>query len=351
MSIRLHLIVAALALASAAHARVPAPDVVVRASAETLVQGEIPSDIAPVATVKPGQVVRIETIGGVPANPAVDLAAAGIPPEQILPEMVEAARNRKADLAPHFLTGPIRIEGAEPGDMLEVRILAVEPRVPYGVNRPGPRGVAPTILKTQTNKHIDFDMDRRVALVAPGVEVPLAPFMGIMAVAPPAPHVRVGSRPPGVFGGNLDFKGLVAGSTLYLPVFRDGALFVTGDSHGAQGDGEVDGTAIEASMAPTFVFVVHKGAGQAMTAPYAEDADNFYLFGLDPDLDVALRKAVEETVKFLQARYGLRAADAYATASVGVDFAIAEAVDETLAVYGRVPKALFKQKAAYWTAK
>ena len=148
-----------------------------------------------------------------------------------------------------MLTGPVYVEGARPGDMLEVRILDVEIRVPYGVNVTGPgRGAAPDLLREPADKIILLDLQRNVALFAPGVEVPLAPFMGIVAVAPPPELKRVSTKPPGAFGGNLDFKHLVAGSTLYLPVFNEGALFYTGDGHACQGDGEVDGTAIEISL-------------------------------------------------------------------------------------------------------
>ena len=182
------------------------------------------------------------------------------------------------------------------------------------------------------------------------VKLPLSPFMGIMAVAPPPEVKRVGSRAPGIFGGNLDFKKLTAGATLYLPVFNDGALFVTGDSHAGQGDGEVDGSAIEASMAPTLQFIVHKGLGKTMVAPRAEDAENFYALGLDPDLDAALTKSIKETVAFLGTK-GMSPSDAYSLASIGVDYAIAEAVDETLVIYGKIPKSLFKTKTPYWAAK
>jgi acetamidase/formamidase len=111
----------------------------------------------------------------------------------------------------------------------------------------------------------------------------------------------------------------------------------------------VDGNAIEASMAPTLQFIVHKGEGKAMTAPRAEDAQNYYVMGLDPDLDIALRNAIRETVSFLGTR-GMSASDAYSLASIGVDYGVAEAVDANLVIYGKIPKALFKTKTPYWTA-
>lgn len=343
---------AAVLVPAAAHAAPPKPDVHIPSKVTNVVQGFIPADVSPIARVKAGQVVRIDTIshGGITEDPVASFGAAGIPPGQVLPEVVEIARMRKGDTGfrGHILTGPVFVEGAEPGDMLEVRILSVEPRVPYGVNNAGGGGVAPGIVKERSAQIFKFDMKRRVAQAFPGVEIPLSPFMGIMAVAPPPPTPRVGSRAPGLFGGNMDMRDLKAGSTLYLPVFRDGALFVTGDSHAAQGDGEVSGNAIEASMTATFQFFVHKGKGAAMTAPAAEDKDYFYSMGLDEDLDTALRKSVEEAAKFLQARFGLTPAQAYSVCSTAVDFGIAEAVDQNLLVYGRIPKALFVKKAAYW---
>src|SRR5262249_7606265 len=199
---------------------------------------------------------------------------------------------------------------AEPGDMLEVRILALEHRVPYGVNNSNRgTGVLPDLLAGPAAKVIRLDTARNVALFSPDIEIPLQPFMGIMAVAPGRDTWLISSRPPGRYGGNMDFNKLTGGSTLYLPVFHPGAQVFTGDSHAVQGDGEVDGTAIEASLTGTFQFIVHKGAGKAMQWPRAEDADYYYALGMDVDLDVAMKEAVQETVKFLQETKGLSAAD------------------------------------------
>src|SRR3954468_10856820 len=137
------------------------------------------------------------------------------------------------------------------------------------------------------------------------------------------------------------FTGLTSGSSLYLPVYHAGGLFYTGDSHAVQGDGEVNGTAIEASLTPVLQFVVHKGAGRAMKWPRAEDANNYYLMGMDRDLDLALKDAAQETIKFLQKERGLSAEDAYSLASVAVNYVVAEAVDDVLMVYGEIPKKIF----------
>jgi acetamidase/formamidase len=173
--------------------------------------------------------------------------------------------------------------------------------------------------------------------------------MGVMAVAPAepvigAPGVTVAgvqsSTPPGVFGGNLDVKDLKAGSTLYLPVFHPGALFYTGDPHSAQGDGEVSGTAIEQSLTGTFRFVLHKG--KTIRTPRAEDATHYILIGIDLDLDRAMRLATQEVVLFLVEEKGLTLERAYSLASIAVDFHVAEAVDQTQIITGKIPKSIFK---------
>jgi acetamidase/formamidase len=323
--------------------------VILRSTPETVSWGWIAADRAPVARVKSGQVVRVDTVTHQGLNtgqdPVAFFGAAGIAAAKVLPDAQEIYRTvRKEEGAgPHLLTGPIWVEGARPGDMLEVRVLEVAIRVPYGVNATGPgRGAVPDLLAQPAQKVIKLDRKRRVALFAKGVEVPLAPFMGIIAVAPPPNLRRVSTKPPGAFGGNLDFRHLVAGATLYLPVFNEGALLYTGDGHACQGDGEVDGTAIEISLAPTLRLIVHKGAGRAMRWPRAEDAASYYSMGMGRTIDEALRNAIREAVAFLQGRARLSAADAYALCSLAVDFRIGEAVNDVLMVYGVIPKRLFK---------
>ena len=189
--------------------------------------------------------------------------------------------------------------------------------------------------------------DREVAFVSEEIQVPLAPFMGIMAVAPDPvvgePSVTVegvqGSRAPGAFGGNLDVKDLTAGTTVYLPVFHSGARFYVGDPHGAQGDGEVSGTAIEQSLTGTFRFVLHKDT--PITMPRAENDAHYMIMGIDLDLDRAARQATWEVVQFLQEEKGLSPAEALSLASIAVDFRVSEVVDLTQVVTGFVPKGVF----------
>jgi acetamidase/formamidase len=330
-------------------------EVLLRSTPETVSWGWIAADRAPVLRVKSGQTVRIDTVTHQGLNtdrdPVAFFGAAGIASGKVLSDASDIYRGvkRVEGAGPHILTGPVHVEGTQPGDMLEVRVLDVAIRVAYGVNSTGPGwGATPDLLKEPAQKVIKLDLKRRVALFAKGVEVPLAPFMGIVAVAPPPALKRVSTKPPGAFGGNIDFRHLTAGATLYLPVFNDGALFYTGDGHACQGDGEVDGTAIEISLTPTLQLIVRKGAGGNMNWPRAEDAANYYSMGMGPNLDDALRNAIRETVEFLKVRAELSAAEAYALCSLAVDFRIGEAVNNVLMVYGVIPKRLFRKRVAYW---
>jgi acetamidase/formamidase len=247
---------------------------ILRSTPETVSWGWIAADRAPVSRVKSGQVVRIDTVTHQGLNTSQDpvafFGAAGIPPGKVLADARDIYGSVKRDegAGPHLLTGPVYVEGARPGDMLEVRVLKVAIRVPYGVNATGPgRGAVPDLLAQPAQRVIKLDLKRRVALFAKGVEVPLAPFMGIVAVAPPPPSKRVSTKPPGAFGGNLDFRHLVAGATLYLPVFNEGALLYTGDGHACQGDGEVDGTRSRSRHAdPAAHRAQRRGQGHAMAA-------------------------------------------------------------------------------------
>lgn len=332
-----------------------APDATLRSTPENVSWGWIAANRPSVLRLQSGQTVSIDTVSNqgihTTRDPVAFFGAAGIRPEQVLQDAkdIHSRLRREEGAGSHVLTGPIHIEGAQPGDMLEVRVLDVDVRVPYGVNSTGPGwGVLPDLLGEVTPRIIKLDLERRVALLSDSVELPLAPFMGIIAVAPPPDLVRVSTKPPGPFGGNMDFRHLIAGATLYLPVFNDGALLYTGDGHGMQGDGEVDGSALEISLTPTLQVIVHKGAGRTMKWPRAEDAAHYYPMGMDSDLGVALKHAVQEAVDFLQQSAGLSAAEAYALCTLSVDFRVGEAVNIVKMVYGVIPKKLFRQKPDYW---
>jgi acetamidase/formamidase len=330
-----------------------AVDTHLRSTPDTVVWGHLPPGRSPVLRVPSGATVSIDTVSHQGINNNMDpvkfFAAGGVAAGEVLPDAIEIytkADHPKGSGA-HVLTGPIYVEGAEPGDMLEVRMVDFRFRVPYGVNNSSKgSGVLPELHAQPYPKIIRFDLQRRVALFAPGIEVPLVPFMGIMAVMPP--ERLANTREPGIYGGNMDFNRLTTGSSLYLPVYQRGGLFYTGDSHAVQGDGEVNGTAIEASLTPVLKFVLHKGAGRTMKWPRAEDAAHYYVMGMDKDLDVALKEAVQETIAFLGAR-GLSPADAYSLASIGVNYVVGEAVDGVLMVYGAIPKKIFSSNAEFWS--
>ena len=335
-----------------------APDATLRSTPETVIWGYITADLPPALTIKSGQTVKIDTVSHqgllTKDEPVKFFGAAGIPADQVLQDATDIYHKvaRVKGLSAHVLTGPIYIEEAAPGDMLEVRIHKLDLRVPYGVNTSGPRaGVLPDLLTAPAPKIIKFDTTRNVALFSSDIEVPLAPFLGVMAVAPSRDVLLVSSRPPWRWGGNMDFRQLTPGASLYLPVFNNGAQFYTGDPHAVQGDGEVNGTAIEASLSATLQFIVHKGEGKGMRWPRAEDATHYYTMGMDLDLNVAMRNATRETVEFLQQNFGLSTADAYSLASIAVDFRVGEAVDSVQLVYGMIPKKLFKTKPDYWAPR
>ncbi len=342
----------------------------VASTPENVVWGWFPIDREPVLTIPSGETVRIDTLTHAGTTQAEDperyLNQFGVPPEQILQDVIDFWRTRgdrpREGRSAHVITGPIYIEDAEPGDMLEVQILSIETRVPYGINNTSATsGVFSPQYPGSSPDDVPLDMEpvrhfirtaevdgTEVALFADDIRIPLAPFMGVMAVAPEAPTVGQpgvdvpgvqGSRPPGAFGGNLDVKDLTAGTSLYLPVFHAGARFYAGDPHSVQGDGEVSGTAIEQSLTGDFRFVLHKE--RPIEGPRAENATHHILMGIDLDLDRALRKAVAATVDFLVEEYGLSPARAYSLSSIAVDYRIAEAVDLTQVVTALVPKAIF----------
>lgn len=329
------------------------PDATLKSTPDTVLWGYLAANVPPALTIKSGQTVQIETLSHqglvTEQEPVKFFGAYGIPPDQVLADAVEVYSKvrRPKGAGVHVLTGPVYIEGAEPGDMLEVRVLDIKTRVPYGVNRTGPgRGVLPDLLREQATRVVRLDLGRNVAIFSKDVEIPLNLFMGIMAVAPPRSSGMVSTTPPGLWGGNMDLKELAKGSTLYLPVLNKGAQFYTGDGHSAQGDGEVDGGAIETSLTPTLQFILHKGKN--LKTPRAETGAHYIAMGLSVDLNEATKIAVQEAVNFLQVEKGLSAADAYALASLAVDLVVGEAVDIVNLVYAKIPKSIFKNKPDYW---
>ncbi|WP_439638629.1 acetamidase/formamidase family protein [Nevskia sp.] len=356
------LLLGALALPARAGVVLPKADHWLRLTPENSVIGNFPAQKAPILTVKSGATVRIDGGGGNrwgEEEPFAWLKANGV---TVNAEEAEAIREidavvkkteRYADIKTgHLLVGPIAIEGAMPGDTIEVRVLKVTPRIPYGTvsQRPG-RGGIPDDVKEPHTVVVTFDGKRRSGHFGDGIEVPLGPFQGVMGLLPAASEgANRRSGPPGLFGGNLDCKELVDGTSLYLPVFHPGGLFFTGDSHAAQGDGEVTVNAIETANTSVLQFILHKG--RLLSAPRAESATHFIAFGLDPDLDSAMQMAIRETNTLLGDTYGLDFAHAFALSSIAIDFRVTQVVDETKGIHSMIPKSLFTQAKLppFWAA-
>jgi acetamidase/formamidase len=241
----------------------------------------------------------------------------------------------------HILTGPIYVEGADSGDVLEVRIESIDLAIPYAYNGFGPRrGFLPEDYDYAKTKIIPLDKEHMTAQFAPGITVPLHPFFGSIGVAPPQVMGKISSAPPGIHAGNLDNKELVAGTTLYIPVWAKGALLEIGDGHAGQGNGEVDITAMETSLTGRFKLIVRKDLH--LTMPRAETPTHWITMGIDSNLVAATKQAVREAITFLVTTKGLSRDDAYMLTSVACDVDITELVDGTVGVHVMIPKSIFK---------
>ena len=360
-----------------------------RSTPETTNLGGFIIDSPSVLDIRSGDVVRVDVInqsGTTNANfdPVTYFGAFGVAPGEVLQDSIDFWNSlpTKVRYGPHILTGPIYIEGAEPGDTIELEILDVYQRVPFGLNNTAPTGgVLSTTYPGYREGDVPLDIppvppgapagvfpDNRqhlyrtgkykgvdVALFSEDIVVPLRPFFGVMGVAPPTGQFignTVDSPPPATgvqsstqpwnFGGNIDSHLLRKGAKVYFPVFQSGAQFFFGDTHAVQGDGEVSGTALEHSLAGVFRFVLHKNTGQEW--PWAENKDLYILMGFDWDLDRAMRNATIETIKFLTERMGLTEAKAFSLASLGIDFVNSEVVDRTQVVSALIPKKYFIKK-------
>jgi acetamidase/formamidase len=298
------------------------------ASRDTVRVGVIDASHPPVLTVASGDEVEMQTWshwGG------------AVGPDATLADILDL-RARHPD-GPHSITGPIAVTGTEPGDVLRVDVLDLVPG-PWGFNlalpHPVGRGVLAGDFPDGALRHLRLDAGTMTTELLPGVPLPLEPFLGIMGVAPEAdgPHSSV---PPGPFGGNLDLRDLVAGTSLFLPVFRSGAGFYAGDGHAAQGDGEVNQTAIETSMDRAHLRLTVLGPLDVPELPWVETPTHLVTIGLDEDLDVAVHDAVKSLVAHLTARFGLSGADAYALASLAADVEVTQVVNRVKGSHARLP--------------
>ena len=307
-----------------------------RAGPETCHWGYFDAGLKPVLSVASGDTVSVDCVSGAPeVMPG--------PPFEVLPEQ----RAIHAKLTPflgggHILTGPIAIEGAEPGDTLEVRIRGIDFRQNWGWTRIAPlRGTIPEDFPTRKLWHTAIDRQRGIGTTPFGMEIPLAPFFGVMGVAPRPIYGPVTTIIPREFGGNLDLKELVAGATLYLPIWTKGGLFSVGDGHGVQGDGEVCITALETALSGTFELILRKDLHLDM--PRAETPSHHITLGLDEDLDDAAKQALRQMIKLLGELAGIAPEDAYMLCSLGVDFRVTQLVDGNKGIHGMLAKSLLAQ--------
>jgi len=314
------------------------------ASPKTVAWGYYSATLKPALTIKSGDTVVVHTL--ITSSPS-RLEAAGVAPAEVEASL-RAITDQVTDKGPggHILTGPIAIEGAEPGDTLEIRIQKIDLAIPYAYNgfRYG-AGFLTDDFPYARMKIVPLDAKRMVGKFGPGIEVPLRPFFGSMGVAPPLDFGRYDSTAPTIIGGNMDNKELVAGTILFLPVHVPGALFEAGDGHAAQGDGEVDITALETSLTGTLQFILHKkGSGESAAYPRAETPTHFIAMGFDDDLSNATRKALRNMIDFLVTTKGMSRDDAYMLISAAGDVAITELVDRNKGVHVKLAKGLFTGK-------
>lgn len=328
-----------------------------QATSKTVHWGYFDHSIPPVLSVKSGDFVYVETVTH-HAGDAPDLMM-----DEGIKEIYDGIPESSREPGPHILTGPIFVEDARPGDMLEVQILRLEPRIPFGSNLLSSWGYLYNVLERQerviiyeldsegqwlTAKFayeypVKYDVPGRI--ITPGtvervealgkIQVPVRLHIGTMGVAPAEPG-RKSTVPPGNHGGNLDNWRIGTGATMYYPVQVEGALLSLGDAHFAQGDSELSGTAVEASVNCLIKVSVRKDF--SFDSPILETPTSWITHAFDPDLNAAMRAASLEMLRFLQQYYHLSKEDAYSLISVAADFSITQVVDERLGIHVSIPK-------------
>ena len=301
--------------------------------------GYYDSQVTPVLRVPSVSRIHVETMV---AGGTQRLRLAGATDAEI-PDALKAVEQRITQRGPgvHPLTGPIFVEGAEPGDTLEVRIVSIDFLHPFGVVTFNPgTSQLPNDFPYAQYKLLRWKPGAQTIEFKPGVTLRIAPFWGSIGVAPPPLAGRISSRPPGWHGGNLDNKELGVGSTLYLPVHVPGALLSMGDGHALQADGEVTGTAAETSLRGTIEIRVRKG--QRLKWPRADTPTHYITMGLSEDLDEAARQATREMVDFLVAEKGFTRDDAFLLCSLACDLHVTQAVDQTVGAHMMLAKAVVR---------
>ena len=303
------------------------------ASVEHCHWGNFEAALPPVLRVASGDRVTIDTVSGGPD---------ALPPSgfHVPPELLDIHARAVRHLPGHILTGPVHVEGAEPGDTLEVRIVDVALRQDWGYNVIRPLAGTLPVDFDDTSRLINIPLDATTMTgrLPWGLDLPLHPFFGVMGVAPPPRWGRISSIVPRAHGGNLDNKELGPGASLHLPVHVSGGLFSCGDGHAAQGDGEVCTTAIETALTGTFELIVHKRTQLAY--PRGETPTHWITMGMDPDLDQCMTMALRDMIVLLGEKAGLSRADAYTLCSLAVDFRITQTVNVHRGVHAMVAKSL-----------
>jgi acetamidase/formamidase len=302
----------------------------------TVAWGYYWSEATPVLRVRSGDYVTVRTV--LTSNPE-RLEAAGVPADQVEKELRDVQSVKERGPGGHVLTGPIYVEEAEPGDVLEVKFNAIDLAIPYGYNAIGQAGFLSDEIFDRKMRIIWFDTKKMTGHFADGIDIPLHPFFGSVGVAPPREAGRWNSAPPWIHAGNLDNKELVAGTSLFIPVHVKGALLEIGDGHAAQGNGEVDITAIETSLIGHLQLIVHKG--RSLHWPRAETPTQYISMGDDRDLNAATHIAVREMIAWLMEEKKMTQTDAYMLCSVAADVDITELVDGNVGVHVMLPKAIF----------
>jgi acetamidase/formamidase len=303
------------------------------ASPENCHWGFFEAKLKPVLTIASGDEVTIDTITGGP-EVLPDRSRFHIPPE------LDAVHANNERMVPgHILTGPIAIDGAEPGDVLEVDILDIKLRQDWGFNLFRPlMGTLPDDFPNFRLINIPLDEKRMVGRMPWGLDLPLKPFFGVMGVSPPPSWGRITSLIPRAMGGNIDNKELTPGAKLYLPVFVPGALFSCGDGHGAQGDGEVCVTAIETALQGRFKFTLRKDL--RFTYPRAETQTHYITMAMDPDLDQCVVRALRDMIVLLGEKRGLSREDAYTLCSLAADLRVTQTVNGSKGIHCMIEKTI-----------
>jgi acetamidase/formamidase len=301
------------------------------AGPQTVHWGFFESSLAPLLSVDSGDRLVISTVSGPPAMLPP-------PPMKIPAALTDIhAQVARRTMPGHICTGPVAVRGAKKGQTLQVDIEKIDLAYDWGFNNIAPlRGALPDDFAEEKIIHITLDAARMVGTLPWGMEIPLKPFFGVLAVAPPAAWGTLSTIPPRPNGGNMDNKELTEGSTLYLPIFVDAALFSVGDGHAAQGDGEVCVSAIETGLVGTFRLTVRDDMRSAW--PSAETPSHFITMAFDPDLDDCVEIALRQMLDLICARTNLDRYQAYTLCSLASDLRITQVVNGNKGVHVMLPK-------------